>query len=60
MLAAANGHDDTCVELLRFGANLEARDSKGNTPLALAARYSHRETVALLLQVRSPQLHSLT
>ncbi len=38
----------------RFGADLNCRDARGNTPLILAVRAQKAETARILLQVRRP------
>ncbi len=47
--AARNGDSDLIIRLLRDGANLEARDQTGSTPLALAVDFGHPQTAELLL-----------
>jgi ankyrin repeat protein len=49
-IAAALGHDQIVLEILRTkGANPEARDGRGQTPLLLACRNKHTSVVRLLL-----------
>lgn len=48
-IAAAQGYDTVVTALVKRGANLNARNARGLTPLgALIARKSHPETVELL------------
>jgi hypothetical protein len=48
MQAAAYGHLDICRLLIDKGAQMEAKDSNGNTPLHFAAANGHLEIVRLL------------
>jgi len=48
MLAACNGHLDTCRLLIDKGADIEAKNRFSWTPLHYAARNGHREIVRLL------------
>ena len=48
MAAAYNGHLAICRLLLDKGAQLEARNGNGNTPLHYAADHGHVEIVRLL------------
>ena len=48
MIAASNGHLDFCRLLIDKGAQMEAKDSNGNTPLHFAAANGHLEIVRLL------------
>lgn len=47
--AARIGRDDVIPALLQAGADIEARDAKGYTPLILASYNAHATTTALLL-----------
>lgn len=46
--AARDGHEDTLQVLLRYGADVNLKDSAGNLPLHLAAREGHQGAVELL------------
>jgi ankyrin repeat protein len=46
---AEYGHAAVAALLLRYGANVDARDLAGETPLFHAARYGHRELVQVLI-----------
>jgi ankyrin repeat protein len=48
--AASNAHIDTMRLLLKYGADLEARDNNQETPFLLAARTGHVEACRFLLQ----------
>jgi ankyrin repeat protein len=48
--AALDGEEDEARALLAKGADANARDGSGSTPLMLACRYGHTGTVALLLE----------
>lgn len=50
MRAAGLGHLDVVRLLLARGANVNARDSDGNTPLSGAAYYMHADVVDILLE----------
>lgn len=50
-LAAAGGHDKTIRWLVENGANIDARDSKGRTPLYHATKLGAEATVRLLLEL---------
>jgi len=47
--AARLGRTDVIPALLQAGADLEAADAKGHTPLILASYHGHRAATALLL-----------
>jgi ankyrin repeat protein len=47
---AERGWADSVRTLIRMGADVDMRDSEGNTPLMLAARSWHSATVELLLE----------
>ena len=47
---AANGHEAVVKLLLEKGAELEAKDSDGRTPLRRAAENGHEAVVKLLLE----------
>ena len=49
-LATSNGHLAVTVELIKAGANLEARKVEGRTPLHLAAEGGHPGVVAALIE----------
>jgi ankyrin repeat protein len=55
-LAAMNGQTKVVQTLLHHGALVEASNSHGQTPLWLACRYGHLETVAILLD-RDADVH---
>ena len=48
MAAARNGHHDICRLLIDKGAQLEAKNTKGLTPLHIAVTQGHIEIVRLL------------
>ena len=50
MNAAYKGETEILTVLLAKGANKEATDNAGWTPLILAARYNHKDCVKVLLQ----------
>jgi ankyrin repeat protein len=50
LLAAKSGDTGVVRQLLKKGANIEAKDEGGSTPLALAADFGHGDTVKLLLE----------
>lgn len=54
MIAAIWGQVDTCGELLKNGAQVEAVDHSGVTVLRWAARNGWTECVKLLLQHDAP------
>ena len=47
-LAAENGHSEVVGILLKYGANVNARDTFGQTPLYKAVRNGHREVASIL------------
>lgn len=47
-VAAALGRKKFCARLLKLGANLEAKDINGQTPLDYAARFNQQETLQFL------------
>ena len=49
MLAAGWGDAEKVERLLNRGANIEAKDNVGQTPLMIAAVWGDAETVTLLL-----------
>ena len=51
-VAAANGHKAVCRKLIALGADLDARDARGNTPAAAAAAYNHVELCSWLERKR--------
>lgn len=48
--AARHGDTEGVQKLLKQGANIEARDQGGSTPLAIAVDYGHLQTADMLLQ----------
>lgn len=48
MLAAKNGDEDVADFLLKRGADIESKDSHGQTPLSWAAENGHEVTVQIL------------
>ncbi|XP_043940795.1 CARD- and ANK-domain containing inflammasome adapter protein-like [Protopterus annectens] len=52
-IAAAGGHIHIVKYLIKQGAKLEVRDSKGRSPLHRAAENGHEEVVSVLLQAGS-------
>ena len=50
MLAAIEGHEHVSRLLVTAGANLNARDARGDTPLLWASRNAHWRTVAVLIE----------
>ena len=49
-LAAADGYTNVIIELIKQGANVEMTDSRGLTPIILAAASGDGECVATLLK----------
>lgn len=49
--AARLGRDDVIPALLQAGADIEACDARGHSPLVLASYHGHRSTTALLLDL---------
>ena len=49
MYAANNGHPDTASALIKAGADAEARDPRGMTPLIIAVAASRYDVVTVLL-----------
>ena len=56
--AAASGAEDAVLELVRAGAKVEAADSRGWTPLHVAAKVGHRAVVVFLLLKGSQTLRT--
>ncbi len=50
LLAASNGHLPITRRLLEVGANAEAKNRLGDTPLHKAARMGHVEIMKILLE----------
>ena len=48
--AAMYGHTEICKQLLEHGADANAKDKYGDTPLRDAAKNGHTETCRLLLR----------
>lgn len=46
--AAERGDTETCKRLFEAGAEVDAKDRFGQTPLHVAAKYGHTETCAML------------
>jgi hypothetical protein len=58
-LASENGHTETVQALVKFGADVNAREgagSTGSTPLHLASEKGHAETVKALVASRADVL----
>jgi hypothetical protein len=49
-LAAAAGHEEVCRLLLDHGAPADAKDAEGYSPLALAVRQGHPETLLCMIE----------
>ena len=47
-IAAALGRKEFCAKLIKYGADVQARDNAGQTPLDYAVRFGQPETEALL------------
>jgi ankyrin repeat protein len=54
-IAAENGSESVVSELVRAGADIDARDSYGNTPLYCAVNNGHAGTVARLVALGADQ-----
>ena len=60
-VAAANGHAEIVRQLLRLGADLEAREGlAGRTPLHLAIEHRQREVIHILVRECRPNLDATT
>ena len=47
-LSAANGHSATSQKLIDLGANVNAKNKFGDTPLALAKKNNHGGTAGVI------------
>ena len=50
--AAAAGHREVCARLTEAGAAVDARDGRGRTPSAWAARRGHKDLASAFARVR--------
>jgi ankyrin repeat protein len=55
MAAARAGHNDTVKFLIASGANVNVKDTDGETALLLARKHGHNETVRILQQAGASQ-----
>lgn len=54
--AAKRGASQVCLQLIRLGANVNARDKSGRTPLMMAALWGHSRCLAVLA-LKGADLH---
>jgi hypothetical protein len=54
--AAANGHGEFVQRLLEQGVDINFKDDRGTSPLALAARHGHLGLVQMLISLGAQQL----
>ena len=52
-VAAQYGETDVVVALCRRGADTNAQDKNGNTPLSMAAHYGHESIVEKLIEFKA-------
>ncbi|XP_058829962.1 uncharacterized protein LOC131689125 [Topomyia yanbarensis] len=52
-LAAQNGHNQSCREILLAGADPDVQNNYGDTPLHTACRYGHAGAIRILLSAKS-------